>query len=35
MVFAIGELADVSKVMAGQILFPHAGDLPLTPAPTS
>ena len=35
MVFAIGELSDVSKVMAGQILFPHAGDEPLTPTPVS
>ncbi len=35
MVFAIGELSDVSKVMAGQILFPHAGDEALTPTPAS
>jgi CBS domain-containing protein len=35
MVFAIGELSDVSKVMAGQILFPHAGDEALAPTPVS
>jgi CBS domain-containing protein len=35
MVFTIGELSDVSKVMAGQILFPHAGDEALTPTPVS
>jgi CBS domain-containing protein len=32
----VGEqLSDVSKVLAGQIMFPHAGDEAKTPAPTS
>jgi predicted transcriptional regulator len=35
MVFTVGELSDVSKVMAGQILFPHAGDEPPMPATAS
>jgi CBS domain-containing protein len=35
MVFAIGELSDVSKVLAGQIMFPHAGDEPPKPSPVS
>jgi len=35
MVFATEQLADVSKVLAGQIMFPHAGDEALAPVPAS
>lgn len=35
MVFATEQLSDVSKVLAGQIMFPHAGDEAKVPAPTS
>ena len=35
MVFVAEQLSGVSKVLAGQIMFPHAGDEARTPAPTS
>jgi hypothetical protein len=35
MVFVTEQLADVSKVLAGQIMFPHAGDEALAPVPAS
>ena len=35
MVLMAEQLSDVSKVLAGQIMFPHAGDEPKAPAPTS
>jgi CBS domain-containing protein len=35
MVFVAEQLSDVSKVLAGQIMFPHAGDEAKAPAPTS
>lgn len=35
MVLVADELAAVSKVLAGQIMFPHATDEARTPAPTS
>lgn len=34
-VFATDELSSLAKVLAGQIMFPHAGDEAKTPAPTS
>ena len=34
-VFVAEQLSGVSKVLAGQIMFPHAGDEARTPAPTS
>jgi CBS domain-containing protein len=35
MVFVAEQLSGVSKVLAGQIMFPHAGDEARTPAPVS
>ncbi len=35
LVFVAEQLSGVSKVLAGQIMFPHAGDEAKTPAPTS
>ena len=35
MVFATEELSSVAKVLAGQIMFPHAGDEAKTPVPTT
>ncbi len=34
-VFVAEQLSGVSKVLAGQIMFPHAGEEARTPAPTS
>ena len=35
MVFATDELSSVAKVLAGQIMFPHAGDEAKAPVPTA
>lgn len=35
LVFVAEQLSGVSKVLAGQIMFPHAGDEAKTPAPVS
>lgn len=35
LVFATDELSSVAKVLAGQIMFPHAGDEAKAPVPTT